>query len=179
MSWLSTAPAHVGHMETLCWRAAAVDAMKAAAKSKAAKKNEKRKAKKASEDPVAAAASDMSSMRRGILPCLQLVLSLFASCWHDLGALTRLILACSRLADRHNGHGAAAAAAPSMPMPPSSAAAPEEEASAAGGPAGAAEKLLRGITKKLRQCEALQERRAQGEALTRPELDKLSKVPGW
>ena len=55
---------------------------------------------------------------------------------------------------------------------------PEQDAGAAG-PAGAAEKLLRGIQKKLRQCEALQERREKGEALTGPELEKLGKVPGW
>ncbi|CAK0782806.1 hypothetical protein CVIRNUC_006001 [Coccomyxa viridis] len=42
-----------------------------------------------------------------------------------------------------------------------------------------AEKLLRAVQKKLRQCEALQEREAKGEALTGPERDKLARVPGW
>ena len=72
--------------------------------------------------------------------------------------------------------------APSAAAPPATSAAalrpPEQDAGAAG-PAGAAEKLLRGIQKKLRQCEALQERREKGEALTGPELEKLGKVPGW
>ncbi|CAL5220218.1 g2194 [Coccomyxa viridis] len=52
-------------------------------------------------------------------------------------------------------------------------------AEAAEGTISTAEKQLRAIQKKLRQCEALQEREAKGESMTGPEREKLSKMPGW
>lgn len=82
------------------------------------------------------------------------------------------MLAC-RLEDSR-GNGSAHA-----PQSPGQAEGAEQEAAGGGSPGGAAEKLLRGLQKKLRQCEALQERQARGDALTGPELEKLSKIPSW
>ena len=93
----------------------------------------------------------------------------------------------NRLPERCNGDGGAATPATgsgpaAQPSPPAAAQqqhSGQDAVEGAADPAGAAEKLLRGIQKKLRQCEALQERRARGEPLTGPELEKLGRVPGW
>lgn len=85
------------------------------------------------------------------------------------------MLACRLDDSRGNG----AVHATSAPQPAGRADDAEQGAAAGGGAGGAAEKLLRGLQKKLRQCEALQERQGQGDALTGPELEKLSKIPAW
>ena len=43
----------------------------------------------------------------------------------------------------------------------------------------AAEKIARGLRKKLTACEVLSSRKAAGETLTVPELDKLAKAVAW
>ncbi|EIE22569.1 hypothetical protein COCSUDRAFT_42241 [Coccomyxa subellipsoidea C-169] len=128
-----------------------LEAAKAAARSKAAKKNAQRKAKKASEDTVAVSrvSNGLAAVRLGD--------------WgSDGGQPAAKPATCS-------SQPAAAAAAP---VP-----APDQEVS--GGQPSAAEKLLRALQKKLRQCEALQEREEKGEDLTQPEKEKLSKMPAW
>ena len=85
------------------------------------------------------------------------------------------MLACRLDDSRGNGSAHAMVA----PQPAGRADDAEQEAAAGGSSGGAAEKLLRGLQKKLRQGEALQERQSQGDALTGPELEKLSKVPSW
>ncbi|CAL8470545.1 g10087 [Coccomyxa elongata] len=126
-----------------------LEAAKASARSKAAKKNAQRKAKKAAED--AAAVDGVSNG-----------------------------MAAVRLGDS-GGHGGVQAASKSASSGSQAAAAaakpPSQEAT--GGQPSAAEKLLRALQKKMRQCEALQERVAKGEPLTQPEKEKLSKFPGW
>ena len=42
-----------------------------------------------------------------------------------------------------------------------------------------AEKQIRALRKKLTACEALTQRKASGESLTGPELDKLAKAVRW
>ena len=80
-----------------------------------------------------------------------------------------VVIVC-RMDDGSSRNGAASAA----PAPAEAAAAEAVE-----GSASAAQKLLRALQKKLRQCEALQERQTQGDVLTGPELEKLGKVPAW
>lgn len=47
-------------------------------------------------------------------------------------------------------------------------------------PAAALDKQIKALSKKLRQCEALEERRkGGGEPLSAVEQEKLGKVPGW
>lgn len=59
----------------------------------------------------------------------------------------------------------------------SSQAAPADDADL--DPKSALEKQIRALKKKLRQCEALVERKDAGQELTAPEKEKLSKMPGW
>lgn len=126
-----------------------LEAAKAAARSKAAKKNAQRKAKKAAED--AAAVDGVSNG-----------------------------MAAVRFGDS-GGHGGvqAASKAASSASQPTAAAAESSPREATGGQSSAAEKLLRALQKKIRQCGALQERMAKGEPLTQPEKEKLAKLPGW
>lgn len=46
-------------------------------------------------------------------------------------------------------------------------------------PAAAAEKQVKALRKKLRQCEALAERKATGTTLSAEEEEKLSKAAAW
>jgi uncharacterized protein with WD repeat len=41
------------------------------------------------------------------------------------------------------------------------------------------EKQIRALTKKLRQCDALSERKKSGQSLSGPEQEKLGKAPAW
>ena len=60
---------------------------------------------------------------------------------------------------------------------------PAQAASSSSQPEAAPEhdpdKLARSLRKKLAACEALTSRKAAGESLTGPELDKLAKAVGW
>uniref|UniRef100_A0A7S2VUU1 WIBG Mago-binding domain-containing protein n=1 Tax=Chlamydomonas chlamydogama TaxID=225041 RepID=A0A7S2VUU1_9CHLO len=64
------------------------------------------------------------------------------------------------------------AAAPAPVAPAPAAAEPED-------PRVRAEKELRKVQKKIRECDALVEKKSKGEALTAPEQEKLSKLAGW
>ncbi|KAK9826132.1 hypothetical protein WJX81_007353 [Elliptochloris bilobata] len=132
---------------------------KAAARSKAAKKNERRKAKKDTvEDVTAGLASTRLSEAGTSRPAAE-------------------ARPAAQRAAQPPGFSVGSAAASGPPAASNG----SREADGGGGAeaAPAAAKLLRALDKKLRQCDALRERAAAGEALTAPEREKLSKAAGW
>lgn len=82
----------------------------------------------------------------------------------------------------HDSLSGGPAAGPSSRPSPSAASQPPaaEEAGQAAPTRTPAEKQLMALRKKLKQCEALAEKKAAGkEKLTSVEVEKLAKMPGW
>jgi hypothetical protein len=64
------------------------------------------------------------------------------------------------------------------------AAAPQQAAAAAAGEyvdpgAAALDRAIKALSKKVRQCQSLLERKNKGEALSPQEAEKVAKMPGW
>uniref|UniRef100_A0A383VQF8 WIBG Mago-binding domain-containing protein n=1 Tax=Tetradesmus obliquus TaxID=3088 RepID=A0A383VQF8_TETOB len=129
----------------------AAAAASASAKSKAAKKNEKRKAKKADGPAGGDDAAAPSSSTQAAAPKP----------------------AAAATAASSSAASSTAAAAPAA------AAAAPAAAAAAEGPAAVLDRQIKALSKKVRQCQALNTRAAAGEALSAQEQEKLGKMPGW
>lgn len=62
------------------------------------------------------------------------------------------------------------------------AAPPQQQAAGDSGAAGAAgglDKQIKALSKKVRQCQALVDRQAGGEALSQQEAEKVAKMAAW
>lgn len=83
---------------------------------------------------------------------------------------------CCSTSSRASASSAAQASAASPSQASAASAAPAADPS---DPRVIIDKQIKNTSKKVRQCEALLEKRNSGEKLTQPEEEKLAKMKGW